>query len=159
MEKTASKMQENASNYIVTGKPEEAKITTGILRHEHKESNSILIYSRDEIPFLINTALKRSLHLSLGSLSVIPNTNNRAPLEKETSEIWCKIFFKEHFDKLFYSPSPTEIGAKNNVKHFYLYCDNQWKPLLPQREQHAEIFTMFKVQLASEYFGSDNKFN
>lgn len=118
----------------------------------HLPTGTMLIYTRDvgmhTGGWLRNPDYERCSHLSLsfyeplGSGQLI-HTYSQTPRGKDqqlTNEL-IDLFFGDWKRYLWAEPPMSKHGKSLEVWHYRLFCDEQWRPLLPRGEVYSNEFT------------------
>ena len=92
-----------------------------------------------------NPDYERCYHLSIS----FPGGRNKKAIDKI-----CTGLFGEHKRKLWIEPPFSELGKKNDVWHYRLFCDQFWQPIIPRGEVYSKEFTEKGWKSFSELHGS-----
>lgn len=79
-----------------------------------------------------NPDYERCYHLSIS----FPGGKNKNKLQKILTELFG------NYTKWLWEESPySEQGKQNEIWHYRLFCDVQWKPIMPKKEVYSTDFT------------------
>lgn len=109
----------------------------------HEPTGSVLIFTRDEgmhaSGWWKNPDYERCFHLSLSFRD--PATGLPRPRDIGLSKEWVEAFYHED-RRLIWAESPYSTEGRNaDVWHYRVFCDPQWKPMLPRKEVYTRDFT------------------
>lgn len=117
---------------------------------------TILIFTRDighhTGGMFRNPDYERCYHLSISFRDAI--TGEHIPYEKKIAKMWVETFFsQDDLRKLWVESPKSEEGKRNDVWHYRLFCDEQWRGILPRKEVYSEDFTELDWKSFSEIHG------
>lgn len=108
----------------------------------HAPTGTLLIFTRDTGHhtggWWKNPDYERCWHLSL---SFYDEAGASAPKDKRLTEEWLDAFFGEEKRKLWCEPPYSPEGAARGVWHYRLFCDENWRPIIPRGEVYTREFT------------------
>lgn len=127
-----------------------------------RPTGAVLIFTRDSghhsSGWLKNPDYERCFHLSTSPVPtriIIPGAI--AELDKKTARRWVEAFFKGDVGKVWSESPKTTGGRTRNVWHWRLFCDEQWKPILPRGEVYSKEFTEIGWRSASQVLEEDGR--
>lgn len=120
------------------------------------ETSARLIYTRDighhTAGWWKNPDYERCLHLSI-SFCVNP-TDEPMPFHKKMAEVIARSFWSDHVAKAWVEMPYTDEGKRVDVRHYRLFCDPAWNPILPRGEVYSRRNTPADWRSFSEVHGS-----
>lgn len=109
----------------------------------HEPTGTILIFTRDEgmhtSGWWKNPDYERCLHLSLSFRD--PATGLPRPRDVQLSKEWVEAFFHDTRHLIWAEPPYSAEGKAGEVWHYRVFCDPDWKPMLPRKEVYTRDFT------------------
>ena len=119
----------------VTGIFDGTPLTQGYLfkcRHAYSPMTASVIFTRDEghhsSGWWKNPDYERCFHLSVSF---------QGGFTKKRGEILAKAFFGRNIKYLWVEPPHSKTGKQNEVWHYRLFCDKEWKPIKPKGEVYS----------------------
>lgn len=104
--------------------------------------NALILFTRDEghhtCGWWKNPDYERCYHLSI---SFMDKFQNRKPHKKKEAEKLVKLFFGNNSNLVWCEPPYSKEGLKNEVWHYRLFCDENWKAIKPRGEVYSTQFT------------------
>jgi len=109
----------------------------------HQETGTCLLFTRDvgyhTSGFLKNPDYERCYHLSISfwdSLRLVPCPR---PFEPKLARLWVKAFFCD--SSRFIWEESQRRDNPSEVRHYRVFCDLSWQPILPRKEVYSKEFT------------------
>jgi hypothetical protein len=126
----------------------------------HQPTRASIIFTRDvgmhTSGWMKNPDYERCLHLSLcpiPSQIIIPNGRE---IDRKTEKMWLDTFFpKDDRRFLWFETAKSEDGRRRGVKHWRLFCDEHWQPIIPRGEPYSTELTEMGFRSASQVFEED----
>lgn len=116
-----------------------------IARCRRIEAGTTLIFTRDEghhaCGWWKNPEYERCYHLSMSAAPSAIWTPDTPDLDPELEQAWLKAFFKDKLNMLWFEPPYSALGKAHNVKHWRLFVDPAWQPIIPRGEVYTKEFT------------------
>lgn len=118
-----------------------------------------MIYSRDSGHhsggWWKNPDYERCYHLSI-SFCVNP-TDAPLPFDRKEAQKIANAFFEGDTRLCWVEPPYTDRGKACGVHHYRLFCDEQWKPILPRGEVYSKQFTERGWKSFSDIHGEERE--
>lgn len=87
-----------------------------------------------------NPDYERCYHLSIAFFD--PILKKHRTFEPKEAQVWVKVFFGDNHHLLW---EESALGAnpsiKHELRHYRLFCDLHWQPILPRGEVYTKHFT------------------
>lgn len=116
-----------------------------------------LVYSRDtghhSSGWLKNPDYERCYHLSISfaSYSALRQDFDYAPFQKELGRLWLDmIFTPEQRRCLWEESAKSPEGIIMDVRHYRVFCNEYWQPIVPRGEVYSKENTPMGWQSWSE---------
>lgn len=110
----------------------------------HEATGTTLIFTRDAghhtSGWLKNPDYERCLHLSI-SFSEPGNLTTPRHYDKALAETWVRLFFEDRCAMLWEEGPFSTVGKSLSVRHWRLFTDSSWQPIMPRREVYSTQFT------------------
>ena len=63
------------------------------------------------------------------------------PKDKKLTKEWIGLFFGDKQSYLWCEPPFSEIGKRQDVWHYRMFCDPSWSPIIPRKEVYSKDYT------------------
>jgi hypothetical protein len=147
MEKLSRIMKHNAKQGIFTGAIEEVRKPYFMrCRQWHRETGTLIIFTQDigyhSSGWFKNPDYERCYHLSLSFHDL--ETHTYRPFDVPLSKVWVHSFFGD-WVRYIWEEGQTPEAKKNpdlaESKHYRVFCDPAWQPIIPRGEVYTKDFT------------------
>lgn len=126
----------------------------------HRPTQAVLIFTRDggmhSSGWWKNPDYERCFHLSISFSAFDKFMRTPLPINHKAAEHWAKAFFGGDVVKLWIEGAFSPEGKRLDVRHYRLFCDPAWKPIIPRREVYSKDYTPAEWQSWSDVHGYDN---
>lgn len=85
-----------------------------------------------------NPDYERCYHMSLAFRD--PDTHEPIPFDFQRAEGWVKLFFGERA-RYIWEESAAQKDLGIEVRHYRVFCDAKWKPIIPRGEVYNRDLT------------------
>jgi hypothetical protein len=124
---------------------------------DHRETGTRCIYTRDaghhSSGWLKNPDYERCYHLSI-SFDPLPQPGARkkpGPFHQPTARLWVRLFFGD-WQRFIWEEGPkSREGIRHAVRHYRVFCDPEWQPILPRGEVYSTELTELGWRSWSEH--------
>jgi hypothetical protein len=124
----------------------------------HSPSGIVVIYTRDvgmhTSGWFKNPDYERCLHLSLSFKEPMRPTVS-LPFDSKAAAEWVDIFFGENKRYAWFETPKSRDGREMDVRHWRVFCDEYWQPILPRKEVYTTEFTEKGWKSFSEVYPDD----
>jgi len=132
------------------------------------ETGANLIYTRDtghhSSGWLKNPDYERCWHLSTSQVSsglLVPDGRGKfAPvtreLDRKIKRAWVEAFFGEDLHLVWFESAKSARGRELEVRHWRLFADERWQPILPRGEVYSTELTEIGWRSASQVWEEDH---
>jgi hypothetical protein len=104
--------------------------------------DAMIIFTRDSghhtCGWWKNPDYERCYHLSI---SFVDKFGNRKPHKMKIAHKLVEMFFGFSKNLVWCEPPYSDVGVKNDVWHYRLFCDPNWQPIKPRKEVYSTNFT------------------
>lgn len=162
MQAVAAELRRRAKHGIFDGKTTDAawRYMAHCKCHD-SVTGTRLIFTRDAghhtSGWLKNPDYELCWHLSTSPMPpqiIVPGLQ-RAELDRRTRAAWVKAFFGDDVRYVWSESPKSDVGKREDVWHWRLFCDAQWQPILPRREVYTREFTEAGWRSASQVLAED----
>jgi len=109
----------------------------------HLITGTTLVFTYDEgmhsCGWWKNPDYERCYHLSLSFFDPITLAN--VPHNKKIAKEWLDAFYGNDCNYIWAEPPYSNAGKEKDIWHYRLFCDINWKPILPRKEVYSTEFT------------------
>lgn len=158
MRKLAATMRQASQRSVFYGvQTQEAMSYISSCRRIDAITRTRLIFTRDAghhtSGWMRNPDYERCYHLSLSPLpSIIETPFNQAELDRDIERRWVKAFFGDDVRYLWAESPKSDVGKREGVWHWRLFCDENWQAILPRGEVYSSELTELGWKSASQVF-------
>ena len=140
MEGHAQWMKRHAATGTFDGKT--ADLYFHRAKHLHTPTGTLLLYTRDvghhTSGWWKNPDYERCLHLSMSFWDV--EAGVARPFDTALAKAWVVAFFGE-WRRYIWEESQTTPHLPAEVRHFRVFCDPVWQPIIPRGEVYSRELT------------------
>jgi hypothetical protein len=144
LEPIARDMRRQAKRFIFRGRNDLTDQAT-IAACRRIAHGTVLIFTRDvghhACGWWKNPEYERCYHLSMSAPPALIWTPDTPELNDDLELAWLKAFFKDKLNMLWFEGPYSPEGKAHNVKHWRLFCDPAWQPIIPRGEVYTREFT------------------
>ncbi len=116
-------------------------------RRFHQETGSSLLFTRDigyhSSGWFKNPDYERCWHLSMSFWDAEKQNPLPRPYEPKLAEAWVHCFFGPMIRYIWEEgmTSETRPVVGNEVRHYRVFCNPAWQPIIPRGEVYTKDFT------------------
>lgn len=133
----------------------------GICTRDDGPTATRIIFTRDtghhSSGWMKNPDYERCWHLSISTRPaiVLPGVQQLAECDKPTTLRWLQAFFGDDARYTWLESAKSLVGKQAGVMHWRLFCDAEWRPILPRGEVYSTDFTEKGWRSASQVLEQD----
>lgn len=126
-------------------------------RRLHRPTGTMLLFTRDvghhTSGWFKNPDYERCYHLSVSFWDL--ENNIPRPFEPRLAASWCRAFYGGWI-RLIWEEGPV-LRREPEVRHYRVFCDPAWQPILPRKEVYTREFTEKGWKSWSDLHAGDSK--
>lgn len=115
-------------------------------------TGTVLIYTRENGyhtgGWWKNPAYERCYHLSISFRD--PKTRQPRDFDVPLAELWCREILRDMIRFTWFESPKTPEGRALDVRHWRVFCDLAWKPIVPPGEVYSRGDTPAGYRTTSE---------
>lgn len=140
----AEAMKRHAETGTFKGKPSEGHLPYfSHARQLHFKTGTSLLFTRDighhSSGWFKNPDYERCYHLSLSFWDFTGEEPQPRAFEHGLAKAWVQCFYGD-WARFVWEEGPSQKRLPNEVRHYRVFCDPAWKPIVPRGEVYTRDF-------------------